>query len=138
MSLYLCIFDQNGVELEGVEVGPYVAYDEFRQTVLEHVEEGAQGEICPTLMLSSDSEGEWSPADAALLIKELKTVEEKFRSLPPVELEVGWKRMLWLGENLPMGSLYDCFFDVDGEPLISRLSFLAQKSVDTQLNIQFQ
>ena len=74
MSLYLCIFDDNGTEVIGVEVGPYVAYDEFREAVLTHVEGGKRGTRCPVIMMSSDSDWEWTSKDSVLLLKELQII----------------------------------------------------------------
>ena len=137
MGLYLCIFDGDD-ELDGVEVGSYADFGTFRSAVAKHVEGGVEGSRCPTLMLHSDCDGQWSPDEAAALQVDLTTIAERFMKLPPEPLEGDWKPEVAKTFGLRPGNLYDCFFDADGEPLLYRLMGLAQLSVERKLPIMFQ
>jgi len=137
MGLYLCIFDGDD-ELGGVEVGSYADFGTFRDAIASHVEGGVEGSRCPTLMLHSDCDGEWSPEESSMLQTELVTITERFMELPPEPLGDGWKSEVAKAFGLRPTSLYECFFDVDGEPLLDRLMGLAQLSVKRSLPIMFQ
>ncbi|ESW89444.1 MULTISPECIES: Imm70 family immunity protein [unclassified Mesorhizobium] len=137
MGLYLAVFDGDE-ELDGVEVGSYADFETFRSKVATHVEQGVAGSRCPTLMVHSDSDGQWSPEEAALLQAELLLITDSFLKLPPEPLGDGWKPEVAQMFGLRPNSLYDCFFDVDGEPLLDRLIGLAQLSTQRNLPILFQ
>jgi hypothetical protein len=77
MGLYLALFD-GGDELDGVEVGSYSDFGAFRDAVVAHLEEGVTGSRCPTLIMHSDSDGQWTPAEAADLERELQTIRTRF------------------------------------------------------------
>ncbi|MGO6971319.1 Imm70 family immunity protein [Rhizobium leguminosarum] len=137
MGLYLCIFDGDD-ELDGVEVGSYADFGTFRTAVATHVEEGVEGSRCPMLMLHSDCDGQWFLEEVVLLRAELATITERFMELPPEPLGGDWKPEVAKTFGLYPANLYDCFFDVDGEPLLDRLMGLAQLSVERNLPILFQ
>lgn len=137
MGLYLCIFDGDE-ELEGVEMGSYTDFGTFRSAVETHIEGGVEGSRCPTLMLHSDCDGLWSPEESALLQAELAMIVQAFMELPPEPLGDGWKPEVAKMFGLRPANLYECFFDVDGEPLLDRLMGLAQISVERNLPILFQ
>ncbi|TPQ45550.1 hypothetical protein C2U72_26605 [Prosthecomicrobium hirschii] len=137
MSLYLTIFDGED-EQSGVEVGPYSDFHDFRLAVEKFVEGGNWGSACPTLMLRSDCDGQWTPAESTVLLVELARIAERFHALPSEPITTAWKRACVETFGLKIGTLYDCFFDIDGEPLIERLQGLAQQSVDRNLPILFQ
>jgi len=137
MGLYLCIFDGDN-ELDGVEVGSYADFATFRSAVAAHVEGGVEGARCPTLMLHSDCDGEWSPEEVSILQAEITTITKRFMELPPDPLGDGWKSEVAKAFGLRPTNLYDCFFDVDGEPLLDRLMGLAQLSAERSLPIIFQ
>ena len=137
MGLYLCIFDGDK-EIDGVEVGPYEDFAAFRYAVARHVERGEAGIKCPILMMHSKSEGEWSPTEAAMLQVELSLISDRFAKLPPEPLVGAWKSEVAKMSGLRPVSLYDCFFDVDGKPLLTRLIGLAQLSQELRLPILFQ
>lgn len=137
MGLYLCIFDGDE-ELEGIEVGSYTDFGAFRSAVETHIEEGVEGSQCPTLMLHSDCDGLWSPEESALLKGELATITQTFMQLPPEPLGNGWKPEVAKVFGLRPANLYECFFDVDGVPLLDRLMGLVRISVDRNLPILFQ
>lgn len=137
MGLYLTIFDGD-VEIDGLEVGQYADFDTFRSHVTNNLEGGILGSKYPTLMLHSDCRGEWSPEDCKKLQLELDSIAEKFSHLPPIEIEKGWKTLVVKSFRLQLNNLYDCFFDVDGEPLLERLKHLSSLSQKRGLPILFQ
>jgi hypothetical protein len=79
-----------------------------------------------------------APEESALLQVELTVITQKFMELPPEPLGDGWKPEVAKNFGLHPSNLYDCFFDVDGEPLLDRLMGLAQLSVERNLPIVFQ
>ncbi len=124
MGLYLTIFD-DGEELDGVEVGTYADFNTFRDAVIKNLEGGKAGSKYPTLILHSDCDGQWSPSEAADLEQELMNISDEFHRLPPVQLGADWQGQVAKTFGLQISNLYDCFFDVDGEPLLERLANLA-------------
>lgn len=137
MSLYLAIFEDDE-ELEGVQVGFYSDFCWFRDAVTAHLEGGRAGSQFPTLVLQTDCEGEWTPNDAARLEGELQFIAARFRRLPPVPLNSDWQREVAEECGLRLASLYDCFFDIDGEPLLERLLVLSKLAQARNLSILFQ
>jgi hypothetical protein len=138
MGLYLTVFEEDD-EIDGVEVGSYGDFGRFREAVAVQLEGGIRGSKCPMLMLHSDCDGMWSPAEAIQLERELGMVSAIFRQLPPIPLETGsWQSRVAQRCGLVLASLYDCFFDVNGQPLIERLIGLAKLSQARGLPILFQ
>ena len=137
MGLYLAIFE-DGDELDGVEVGSYADFAKFRIAVSTNVEDGIDGSRCPILMLHSDCDGEWSFQDSVKLKEELSVISETFMKLPPEAFDVSWKREVSKTFGLLPKNLYECFFDVDGEPLLERLLGPVQISIERELPIVFQ
>ena len=137
MGLYLCIFD-GGEEVEGVEIGAYADFNALRNCVARELEGDKAGSKFPTLILHSDCDGEWSPSEAGKLEKELISISEEFRRHPPISIDSSWQKQVAKGFGLHVNSLYDCFFDVDGEPLLERLIALARLSQQRNLPILFQ
>jgi hypothetical protein len=135
--LYLCIFDGDE-EVEGIEVGGYSDFADFRDLVSAHVARGTFKAGFPVLMEHSDCDGEWSPEEARMLASELATIARAFAGLPPVELPDTWKRVTAAEIGLEPDNLYECLFDVDGEPLLDRLHALCQISIERNLPILFQ
>lgn len=137
MGLYLCIFNGNE-ELEAVEVGRYADFGAFRDAVRDQLEGGDPGSRFPTLMLHSDCDGEWSPAEAETLQGELQRIAEEFAALPPAPLPDDWQRSVARSIGITPSNLADCFFDVDGESLLDRLQELCACSARRGLPILFQ
>lgn len=137
MGLYLCIFN-NDEELESVEIGFYSDFNFLRDTVVATVENSRFGTVCPVFVMHSDSDGEWSHEQSEQLLKELYIIEEKFTSLPPVDFNSEWKRAVAKECGISTKCLLDCFFDINGEPLIERLKGLAELSIKNRLPIYFQ
>ncbi|WP_082190401.1 Imm70 family immunity protein [Frateuria defendens] len=137
MGLYLCIFDGEE-EIDGVEVGSYADFNFFRDAVVAAVEGGQRGSRCPTLVNHHDSDGEWLPDAALQLIGELDLIAAVFSEEPPLELDSLWKKKVATAVGLVPKNLLDCFFDIDGEPLLGRLRGLAEQSVKKKVPILFQ
>ena len=80
MSLYLCIFTEDGDdEVAGWQLGHYSDFGWFRDTIAKHL----RAADFPTLMAHSDCDGEWSVAELPELTRELQTIADAFRALPP-------------------------------------------------------
>jgi hypothetical protein len=140
VGLYLCVFRDDLVdeELEGVEVGSYADFHRFRETVAATLEGGTWGDRFATLMGHDDSNGVWTPAEAARLAQELRTISAAFAALPPVEFAADWQRELLRGTGMSPASLRESFVDVDGENLLDRLIDLAEVAVTANRPISFQ
>lgn len=136
MGLYLTIFDDDD-ELDGLEVGHYSDFASFRDTVVSSLEGGIAGSRFPTLILHSDCDGEWTPAEAAMLQLELEQIDQELATLPVINLD-GWKAEVARTFGIKPANLRDCFFDIDGEPLVERLIGLARLSQARGLPILFQ
>jgi hypothetical protein len=93
---------------------------------------------CPVLIIHSDCDGSWSPADSAKLLIELQTIENRFRKAPPIAFNSDWKRDVARKRGMSQKTLADCFFDVNAGPLIERLRDLALLSVARNVPILFQ
>ena len=137
MGLCLFTFDQDH-EYGGVDVGPYAEFGNFRDAVAQELEGGWVGSKFPTLMLHSDCDGQWSPAEARDLERELLVITDEFRGRPPVSTASEWRGLVSGIYGLSFNTLYDCFFDVNGEPLLERLVTLAKLSQQHNIPITFQ
>jgi hypothetical protein len=137
MGLYLTVFDGED-ELDGVEVGSYADFGFFRETVTRELEQRIPGRFFPTLILHSDSDGLWTPDQTELLERELALIRESLRKLPVVDFHSDWQRKVAKLVGLKPESLYDCFIDVDGEPLIERLIDLCSLARRVKRPILFQ
>jgi len=138
MGLYLCLFDEIGDEIDGVEVGSYSDFNFLRDAVTAVIERGQSGSVCPTLQHHSDSDGSWSPEDAKALLKELELIEQAFSNNPPAEFNSAWKTEVARMNGIIPSNLLECFFDVDGEPLINRIRKLALSCIENNSPILFQ
>jgi hypothetical protein len=137
MGLYLCIFDGDD-EIDGVDVGAYSDFGVFRNAVRTHLESGYAGAKYPTLMLHSDCDGEWTVEDCKVLEAELEQIGARFKELPAEGFEAEWQKSVAKSLGLKPGSLYDCFIDVDGEPLVERLIYLCRLAQKHGKPILFQ
>lgn len=136
MGLYLCVFEGDE-ELEGVEVGSYADWGRFVEAVVA-LEGGRRGARFPLITLHPDSDGQWSPDDAITLAAQLGEIEAALKKAPPAPPAGGWQAAVAKQLGLRFASLYDCFFDVDGEPLVERLGALAREAAVRRLPILFQ
>jgi len=138
MGLYLCVFDEAESELEGVEIGLYADFNWFRFTLSAAIEGDRVGSKLPTLMGHSDCDGIWSVEECRALDDELALVEQELVNFEPVALNSPWQAQVAKKLYLEFTSLSDCFFDVDGEPLIGRLRKLCRVAIDNARPIEFQ
>lgn len=138
MGLYLAVFDDNDEELDGVEVGSYLDYDLFIQSVVKYLENDIQGSVCPILTLHHDSDGEWNSVDAAKLLAELQKIKEIFKQMAPIKHNAVWVADVMSEVELKPSNAYESFIDVDGDFLIDRLIGLAELSIKTGFPILFQ
>lgn len=141
MGLYLCVFSSEAGddEIDGVEVGSYDDFHDFRLAVAQGLENGQWGSRFPVLMSHPDSDGEWSPADAIALAGELQIIETEFAALPARRPAAGsWQDGVARSLGLAPKTLRECFIDVDGELLLERLRELALTAVKLDAPISFQ
>jgi len=61
MGLVLCIFDDQGKDVAGFQIGHYSDFGCFRETIARHIP-GA-GRLYPVLMQHSECDGEWTVDD---------------------------------------------------------------------------
>jgi hypothetical protein len=137
MSLYLCVFDEDE-ELDGVDVGAYSDFGDFRNTIVKELERGKAGSQFPTLILHPDCDGEWSVGDCEKLENELEAISTELKQQPPKVFFAEWQKNVAKQHGLHPENLYDCFIDVDGEPLLERLLGLARLAQRRELPILFQ
>jgi hypothetical protein len=137
MSLYLCIFDEDE-ELDGVDVGAYSDFGDFQDTVANMLERREAGSRFPVLMMRSSGDSEWSADECRKLETELQTISAELKQQPPKEFFAEWQMNQAKKCGLRPQSLYDCFIDVDGEPLLERLLGLARLAQRRKLPILFQ
>jgi hypothetical protein len=139
MGLYLCVLDAAGEEAEGVEVGSYADFNAFRDALrASALWSGAEAACCPVLTNHSDCDGMWTSEEAERLLSELSLADRVMREQPAIELTQAWKLEVAKTMGIRPATLLDCFFDVDGEPLVERLMQLANASVGTGRPILFQ
>jgi len=135
MGLYLCVLNEDEDEIDGVEVGSYDDFGRFRDAVGALDVDGG----FPTLLLHPDNDGEWTPDECTRLLDELATIRARFEALPPAPPAPGtWQAEVAKTFGVRPTSLYESFFDVDGENLIDRLAGLANAAIAAGRPILFQ
>jgi hypothetical protein len=139
MGLYLCIFagDDGDEELDGVEVGGYDDFGEFRDLIARLIERGTWASRFPVLMNHPDSQGEWGPAQASQLQRELTVIRAKLAAMPAPAYPDGWQERVARQFSHQPGNYSTYFIDVDGELLLDRLIDLAELSTQTDRPITF-
>jgi hypothetical protein len=139
MGLYLCVFagDDGDEELDGVEVGGYDDFGEFRDLIASRLENGARGSRFPVLMNHLDSQGEWEPAEASPLQRELTVIRTELTAMPAPAYPDGWQANVarQLGQEPSHYGTY--FIDVDGDLLLDRLIGLAELATQTGRPVTF-
>ncbi len=139
MGLYLCTFDTEEKEIDGLEVGSYEYFGIFRECVNEIVEKSSEwGSICPKIMLHSDCDGKWTPNECAEIIIELEKIKLLFQNEQPNQKVIELKKNILTIYGINPSNLYDCFVDVDGENLIDGLATLCKNAIKSNLEILFQ
>lgn len=136
MGLYLCVF-RGEEELAGVEVGSYDDFEAFRGEA--RAIDGRIFRRFGTLRLAVSPTSAWSPRAAARLARELTVLAGELKRLPPRPLPEGsWQAELARERHLTPATRYDCYFDLDGEPLVERLLELCRVAVAEREPILFQ
>lgn len=138
MGLYLCVFDDEENELDGLEMGTYSDYNHFLDVVTELVEKGEKGSVCPTLTLHHDSDGVWEPGECKLLESELNVIETQFKKALPQAFTKEWRSDIAKEIGLKPNNLYESFIDVNGDFIIGRLKELCDLAIDKNSPICFQ
>lgn len=149
MGLYLCIFDQSGEELCGVEVGLYRYFQELRDTVARYANRGFINKLVhpggsrfssnmSTLLVHSDCEGSWSVSECGELKKELEEIRQVFLKEPVSPEAVALKQDIFKFYGITPQNLFECFIDSDCEFLIDRLIDLCDRAIEAKRPILFQ
>jgi len=140
MGLYLCVFGagDGDDELDGVEVGSYGDFGRLREAVAEHLEPAGWGSRFPVLMNHVDNDGEWTPAEAVELEKEIQTIDAELAKVPPQPLPTGWQIEVAKEFDLVPTALNECFFDVNGDSVFERITDLCRLSAREGVPIIFQ
>jgi Immunity protein 70 len=139
VGLYLCVFapGDRDEELEGVEVGSCDDFHGFRETIATRLEAGDWGSRFPIFMHRSDSTSTWTAMEAGQLEVELLSVADELSRLSRIELQGSSKAAAEEFSLVPQ-SLYECFLDVDGEPLVDRILDVVRASMLSDQPILFQ
>jgi hypothetical protein len=136
MGLYLCVF-RGDDELAGVDVGSYEDFERFRD-VARALDRRVFRRF-GTLRANIKPNTHWSRREAAQLAKELGVLGAELRKRPATPFKPGsWQEEIAKERGLAPGSLHDCFFDFDGEPLVERLLGLCKVAVEARQPILFQ
>lgn len=138
MGLYLCIFDTADEEIDGVEVGTYADFGEFRDFITRELESGKAGARYPILIRHSDSDGEWSVEACEALRRELADLAAALKARPPIEFVSKWQKRVAKSSGLKPQNAFESFVDVDGELLVERLQSLIETALEHRLPVLFQ
>ena len=136
MGLYLCVF-RGDDELAGVDVGSYEDFERFRDAA--RALDRRVFRRFGILRANVKPNTSWSRREAERLADELEVFGIELKKLPPHAFAPGsWQEAVAQELGLTPASLYDCFFDVDGEPLVDRLRALCRVAVEARERILFQ
>jgi len=148
MGLYLCIFDEDGEDIRGVEVGLYQYFEEFRKLVSKYAGKGFVSKLLKrgnhfsfsmqTLLNHSDCDGSWSVGDCARLKKELEEIKQVFTKEPPNPSIIAFKQDIFKSFGIAPKNLFECFADSDCEFLIDRMIELCDLAIQKNRPTLFQ
>ncbi|HEX5998264.1 MAG TPA: Imm70 family immunity protein [Hyphomicrobiaceae bacterium] len=140
MGLVLCVYEdrENGVDLDGFQVGSYSDFGAWRDFIAATLENGEWGSRFQTLMMHSDCDGEWSAEACVALKRELQAIGAEMERLPALPFPAGWQRQVADELGLVPRSARECFINVDGESLVDALSRLADLAIRRGKSIHFQ
>ncbi len=148
MGLYLCIFDQDGTDLCGVEVGLYRYFEEFRGRVSQYTNKGIISKLLrrnnkftlpmATLLNHSDCDGSWNVDECAQLKMELEEIKKVFTQEPPDFSIIELKQDIFKFYGITPKNLFECFVDSDCEFLVDRLIDLCNLAMQKNRPIMFQ
>jgi len=116
--VYFCILSGDE-ELQRVETESEDDFYYFRDSIHNALEEGDFGSGFPTFMLPYE-EHEWSVEEIGELQRELETIAEAFKKLPPEPFDSHWESKV-ARSGKRYSSLYDVFVDASGNPLLGEL-----------------
>ncbi len=139
MGLYLCVFasDDSDDDVDGIEVGTYDDFGDFRNEVHRLLEAGDDwGARFPTLLQHSDSDGLWTVEECRTLRDELTTIRTELAAVH-APAYTGWQVDAAAYAGHSPANLAEYFIDVDGEILLDRLSELARVAIDAGRPITF-
>ena len=121
--VYFCILSGDE-ELQRVETESEDDFYYFRDSIHNALEEGDFGSSFPTFMLPYE-EHEWSVEEIGELQRELETIAEAFKKLPPEPFDSHWGSKVWRrkldGSGPGYETLYDVYVDAHGNPLLGEL-----------------
>lgn len=148
MGLYLCVFDEDGEDICGVEVGLYQYFDEFRNSVAKYANRGLLSKFLkrnnyfstsmPTLLNHSDCDGSWSASECIRLKGELEEIKQVFLGEPPNPSIIALKQDIFKLYGISPQNLFECFIDSDCEFLIDRMMALCNLAIRENRPIMFQ
>lgn len=121
--VYCCI-RSGDEELERVETKTDDDFHYFRDSIYLGLEEGRFGSRFPTFMLRFEGD-EWKVEELGQLQRELETIAEAFKQLPPEPFDCNWSSKA-ATSGLHYSSLYDVFVDAQGKPLLEGLIHLCR------------
>lgn len=148
MGLYLCIFDEDGEDICGVEVGLYRYFEEFRNLISKYTNKGLGSKILKrkskftipmtTLLNHSDCDGSWNGDECVQLKMELQEIKQVFMNEPPDLSIIELKQDIFKFYVIKPENLFECFIDSDCEFLIDRLIGLCDLAIQENRSIMFQ
>lgn len=138
MGLYLCVFDEFGNDIRGVEVGRYQYFAEFRKQVAIFVDEGRFKSKMPTLLQHSDCDGVWKVSQCKQLLKELEEIGRVMKQEPSNQEIQNLKGNIFKSFGVTPHNLFECFVDTNCEFLIDRLTELCHCAIEENQPIVFQ
>lgn len=119
-----CCILRGDEELECVETETEDDFYYFRDSVHYALEEGRFGSRFPIFMLRFPID-EWRIEEIGELQRELETIAETFKKLPPKPFDFNWEAKAAMSGK-QYASLYDVFVDAHGKPLLGELISLCQ------------
>ncbi|MCI8652300.1 MAG: hypothetical protein HFF11_01215 [Angelakisella sp.] len=138
MGLYLCVFDDCGEEIAGVEVWRYQYFGDFRDLAAGFVRKRKVASSMTTLLNHPDCNGIWSVKDCKKLLSELEELGAAFRKEPPLQRIIDWRQDVFRLYGITPQNLFECFVDSDCEFLIDRLTALCRLAIQENRPIEFQ
>lgn len=121
-------------ELDAVETATEDDFMFFRDSVHLALEEGKFAARFPMLFKTFFSD--WPAEDVPALERELRDIQQAFRSRLPTPPDASWRARLRQSGRTPE-TLADVYVDKDGAPLLDRLIALAQTAREHGLPIQW-
>lgn len=121
---YFCI-RSGDEERERVATETEDDFHYFRDSIHAALEEGGGfGSRFPTFMKRFEGD-EWRVEELSELQRELETIAETFKQLPPKPFDCNWSSKAAMSGK-QYASLYDVFVDASGNPLLGRLIHLCR------------